>query len=296
MERITRRIILVTALTWIAAFAYGQVKGTDWPLFRGSADLSGKTAVALPSNPKLLWSARTEGRTVSSPVISKGIAYFGNNNGTVYAITPEGKTLWKTEVETALEAPPLIVDNRVIVGSLDGELRALDALTGESLWLYQAENQIIGSPNIWISNKRKLVIVGSYDFYLHCVDPETGKMVWKVETNDFINGTPAISGDRIVFGGCDGFLRQVNPVTGKEINNADMGVYIASSPALDDNQAFVGSHEGIFYAIDLTTMKIQWQAEPRDEYSVIMSTPAISKNRVIVGSQDKYITCYNTET
>lgn len=296
MERMINKIISITAFTLVTALVSGQQKGNDWPLFRGHPDLSGRTDVTLPVNPKLLWSVRTGGRTVSSPVISKGIAYFGNNNGEIFAISNEGKVLWEKELETAIEAPPLIVDDRVIIGSLDGELRALERSTGELIWLYVTENQIIGSPNIWTSNNRKLVIVGSYDFYLHCVDPGTGEMVWKVETNDFINGTPAVLGDRIVFGGCDGYLRQVNPVTGQEINNADLGVYIASSPALSGMQAFVGSHEGVFYAMDLASMKVQWKVEPRDEYSVIMSTPAIYKNRVIVGSQDKYLYCYNIVT
>jgi len=296
MEGIMKKILFLTTFAWFAIVVSGQDKGGDWPLYRGTPDLSGNTGKELPTNPGLLWSVKTGGRTVSSPVIANGIAYFGNNNGEIFAISAGGKILWQKEVETAIEAPPLFVDNKVIVGSLDGELRALNAKTGEEIWLYMTENQIIGSPNIWTSNNRKLVIVGSYDFYLHCVDPVSGKLVWKVETNDFINGTPAISGDRIVFGGCDGFIRQVNPVTGKEINNAELGVYIASSPALAGNLAFVGSHEGAFYALDLTSMKVKWKIEPRDEYSVIMSTPAADKKRVIVGSQDKYLSCYNALT
>ncbi|MBA7582911.1 Outer membrane protein assembly factor BamB [subsurface metagenome] len=265
-----KRTILI--ITWIclAITACGQTGRSDWSLYRGRSDLSGRTDTPIPSNPRLLWSVRTGSRTVSSPVFSNGVVYFGNNDGILHAVSSDGRILWKYEVETSIEAPPIIVNNKVIFGSLDGELRAIDPSTGKLVWLYKAGNQIIGSANIWENNNRKLIIVGSYDFYLHCVDPENGEPVWKLETYDFINGTPAIIRGKIIFGGCDGFLRVVEPISGKEEKHADLGVYIASSPALSGNQAFVGSYEGIFYAINLTTMDIDWQIPGRDEYSVIM--------------------------
>jgi outer membrane protein assembly factor BamB len=40
-------------------------------------------------------------------------------------------------------------------------------------------------------------------------------------------------------------------------------------------------------------MRVRWEIPGRDEYSVIMATPAIRKNRIIVGSEDKYLYCYN---
>lgn len=269
-----------------------QTGNTNWDMYRGSSDLSGRTDTPIPSDPKLLWSLKTNCRSVSSPVINNGTIYFGNNDGTLYAVSSTGKIVWKFEAGTSIEAAPVIIDNKVIFGSLDGDLRALSASTGELLWQYETENQIVGSVNIWKDNNESLIIVGSYDYCLHCINPKTGKQVWKLETNDFIHGTPAIIRNKIVFGGCDGLLRIVEPFSGREERFADLGVYIASSPALSGGQAFVGSYEGKFYAINLQTMTIDWETSARDEYSVIKATPAINRCRVVVGSEDKYLYCY----
>lgn len=290
MKRVIYTFILAI---FFGSIGYCQKGQSDWKMYRGDSDLTGRVRTPLPPKPVLKWSYKTNARTVSSPVISNGTVFFGNNDGTIFAITSDGKLKWKYETGTAVEASPVVLDGKVIYGSLDGDMRALDAATGKLVWIYQTENQIFGSVNIWNSGDQKLIVFGSYDFCLHCVNPRTGKQVWKFETDNFVHGTPAISRSKIVFGGCDGLIRIVDPTTGIEKRFADLQVYIASSPAIVGNHAYVGSHEGIFYSIDLQSMTIDWEVPPRDEFSIIMATPAINIGKVVVGSEDKYVYCYD---
>ncbi len=287
---------LVILFSIITSFTFAQTNTNDWPMYRGNADLSGRTTANIPSSPSLLWTVKTNSRSVSSPVVKSGIIYFGNNAGEIHAVNFDGKILWKYDIESAIEAAPLVIDNKVVFGALDGVLRALDTKTGKLIWDYKTENQIIGSANIWIDNGKKLIIVGSYDYNLHCVNPSTGKAVWKIETDNFINGSPAIFHNKIVFGGCDGYLRVADAVSGKEINKSDLGVYLAGSPAIASNKAFVGDYEGNFFGINLNTMQIEWQSKKQSEESVLLATPAIDKCKVVVGSDDKYLYCYNMNT
>ena len=74
-----------------------QETGQDWPVFRGRPDLSGFTAGELTSAPSLLWSYKSGSRSRSSPVISNGTIFFGNDKGTVLAVTADGKLKWKYE-------------------------------------------------------------------------------------------------------------------------------------------------------------------------------------------------------
>src|SRR5664280_3212543 len=80
----------------------------DWPIFRGKSDLSGNSEWPLPSNPKLLWSMNSGSATKSTPVISDGLIYFGNDKGSLIACTTEGKLAWKTAEGDPIEAPPLV--------------------------------------------------------------------------------------------------------------------------------------------------------------------------------------------
>ncbi len=209
-----------------------QQSENDWPLFRGSSDLTGKSVYDLPSDPGLVWSVSTGVRTVSSPVISEGTVYFGNNKGTLIAVTSDGKIKWKFEAGSSIDAAPMVFGNKVIVGTSEGILKAVDKYSGKLLWSYTTDNQIAGSANVWSIGKKAGIVVGSYDYYLHCVDPANGKSLWKIETENYVNGTPAILNGKIVFGGCDGMIRFVDPLTGVQKDSIEIGVYIAASPAL----------------------------------------------------------------
>lgn len=283
-------------LLFIGSSLYARSPKNEWPIFRGRADLSGKTDNLIPASPKLLWIAKTNSKTLSSPVVQKEIIYFGNNDGEVYAIRADAKVSWKYKIESAIEAAPLVFDNRVIFGAMDGILRSVDATTGKLIWEYETENRILGSANIWQSGGKELVIVGSYDNYLHAVVPSTGKPVWKIETENYIHGTPAIFKNNVVFGGCDGILRVVNAFNGQLIGNHNLQVYLASSPAISANRAFIGDYDGGFFAIDLNTHKLVWKKEKQSDLSVLLATPAVDGGRAVIGSEDKVLYCYDTET
>ena len=152
-----------------------QTSSTDWPLFRGKADLSGKVEFELPSAPKLLWSIKTGGSTKSSPVLVDETVYFGNDKGSLIAVNTDGTTRWKFESGASIDAAPMVYGEKVIFGANDGILRAVDKLSGKLSWSYTTDNKIAGSANVWIAGNKAGIVAGSYDYFLHCVDPETGK-------------------------------------------------------------------------------------------------------------------------
>jgi len=284
--------ILIFLLLFIAP-ATPQTGGSDWSLFRGSADLSGRYDSELPASPKLLWSISTGTRTQSSPVISEGMAYFGNDKGTINAVGPDGKIKWRYFANSAIDAAPLVYGKKIIFGTNEGFLIALDKYSGSLLWSYVTDNQIAGSANVWKVGSKAGIIVGSYDYYLHCVNPETGKRQWQVETENYINGTPAILNGKIVFGGCDGMIRVVDPVTGTQKDTVDIGVYIAASPALSGDLAYFGDYDGNIYCLNIRTKKMIWHIMPGENSGSIMAIPAVGFNSVVIGSEDRYLYCYN---
>ena len=283
-------IILYSVLSITTA---AQSTNTDWPLFRGKADLSGKVESELASAPKLLWSVKTGVRTKSSPVISDGNLFFGNDKGTLIAVSSDGKIKWKYEAGSMIEAAPLVFGNKVIVGLNDGKLIAVDKITGKLIWTYTTDNQIAGSANVWVSGSKAGIVVGSYDYYLHCIDPRTGKQIWKIETNNYVNGTPSIQDGKIVFGGCDGMIRVVDPLTGNQKDTIEIGVYIAASPSLDGDMAYFGDYDGTIFGLNIRTKKIAWEIPPNEQSGSVLAVPAVANNSVIIGNEDKYLYCYN---
>ena len=154
---------------------------TDWPIFRGDAQLSGVANTVLPENIKLLWTFKTEGDIKSSPVIGQNKIFIGSNDGYIYALNlTNGELLWKFDTGDAVDAPALYRDNTVYVGSLNGWFFALNALNGKYKWKYKTEDQISGSAN-WVttSEKENRIVVGSYDNIMHCLDAKTGSRLWE---------------------------------------------------------------------------------------------------------------------
>jgi len=271
-----------------------QATNTDWPLFRGSADLSGQYNGEFPTSPQLLWSVSTGAKTKSSPVISDGTIFFGNDKGTITAVTSDGKIKWMHETGSLIEAAPLIFGNKIIVGCNNGILNAVDKVTGQFIWSYTTDNQISGSANVWVSGSKAGIVVGSYDYYLHCIDPRTGKSIWKIETENYVNGTPSISDGKIVFGGCDGIIRVVDPLTGNQMDTVDIGVYIAASPALAGDMAYFGDYDGTLFGLNIRTKKMVWEILGNEQSGSVLAVPAVMKNYMVIGNENKNLYCYNS--
>jgi len=289
-----KKIVLPILLSLICLVSSNAQSGdADWPLFRGKADLTGRYDSELPATPQLLWSVSTGVRTKSSPVISDGTLFFGNDKGTLTAVTSDGKIKWQHEAGSLIEAAPLVFGNKVIVGLNNGKLIAIDKVTGKLIWTYVTGNQISGSANVWISGSKAGIVVGSYDYYLHCIDPRTGKELWKIETENYVNGTPSIQDGKIVFGGCDGMIRVVDPLTGNQKDTVEIGVYIAASPALSGDMAYFGDYDGTIFGLNIRTKKMIWEIPGNEQSGSVLAVPAVGNNSVVIGNEDKYLYCYN---
>ena len=88
-----------------------------------------------------------------------------------------------------VEATPLVVDGVMYVTGSWSIVHALDARTGEKLWVYDPEvdrnwgyRGCCDVVNRGVALYEGKVYVGAYDGYLHAIDAKTGARVWKVDT------------------------------------------------------------------------------------------------------------------
>jgi len=268
----------------------------NWCIFRGDVALTGSTHLALPDNPTLLWSFKSDIYTKSSPVVYQQVAYWSSRRGNIFGVDLEGKRVFHFAMETATDATPMIYDSVLYIGRMDGYMCALSLNKQEILWSFETYGQILASPNHIHLEGNEAVIFGSYDNQVYGLNSKDGKLLNRFESGFYINGAVAKSGNFIVYGGCDGWVRIVDCISGVQTDSLDVEIYIPASPAIQNNQCYIADHAGNLYEINIIEGKIvsyKKIMESKDDNSTFVSVPAVSDKMVYVVSDDHYVYALN---
>ncbi|MEK6796645.1 MAG: PQQ-binding-like beta-propeller repeat protein [Spirochaetota bacterium] len=263
----------------------------EWPIFRGDGALSGTAVSSIPDRPVILWSHVVGKKTVSSPVIARGVVCIGGDG--VFALSvSNGKRLWSYPSSNSFDAPPLIYEGSVYIGDSAGTFHAFDLSTGSIRWRFSTGEQFAGSANA--ASGKGLIVAGCYDNTLYAFDAQHGRVVWKFETDNYINGAPAVSDGRIAFGGCDGNLHVLS-YNGEKRAAIDVSSYIPSSPAIAGTRAYFGNYGGKLICADIAKGRIEWQFGEEDG-APFFASAAVASGRVVAGRRDNKIYCLDARS
>ena len=161
----------------------------------------------------------------ASPAVdpATGIIYTFGGNGTLLAVSPQGKRLWMRSLKEdyglftthgGRTATPIIDGDLVIVSAIAStwgamanrshRLMAFDKRTGETVWVStpggRPYDTSYSNPIIMEAEGLRLLVVGLGDGSLVAVKPQTGEPVWRIHVAQRgLNVTPAAVGTRVVF-------------------------------------------------------------------------------------------------
>jgi eukaryotic-like serine/threonine-protein kinase len=257
------------------------------------------------------WKRKTGGPVSSTPAIAGNLLYVGSYDGKFYALdTNTGATQWRfsTTGERRFEAKGLhglqpknqtiadpfdvylssaVVEAGVVYfGSGDGNVYALDALSGDLKWRFPTGNVVHASP----AYANGVVFVGSWDSYFYAIDASTGRERWRfhggedpvIHNQVGFQSSPAVV-NGVVYTGCrDSNLYAIDASTGREkwrFNNS--GSWVITSPAVTQGKVIFGTSDTARYlVVDAETGKpiLQHQAS-----AYIFSSPSVAGSVVFVG-------------
>ncbi len=228
-------------------------------VFFGSGD--GHVYAVDPRSGTVRWRFATAGRVRSSPAAAGGRVYVGSADGTLYALdAASGREVWRFDTEghglesgkfgfdrRTIQASPAVADGRVFIGSRDGFLYAVDAVTGRQLWrVDHSMSWVNTSPAVADS----VVFAGSSDErFLQAVDAATGRELWRLATERPVWSSPAVAGAMVYVGDGSGTIYAVDRASGKERWRYKSGRRIFSSPVIDGGVLYVGNDDGGVYAV-----------------------------------------------
>lgn len=201
------------------------------------------------------------------------------------------KLLWRFETGGGVYSSPLVVNDRVYIGSKDGHLYALDGKSGRPLWKFKTSGEVTTIPAIL----NRTLFFGSKDGYLYAVSAENGSLQWKLKTGGKVVSSPKVHNGIIYFGSNDRNLYAVDPSTGKLLWNTTLSDYkfsgIYSSPAVSDGAVYVATKDTVVWALDGKSGKALWSFNTN---SAIYSSPVVAKNILYVGSYDRNLYAINS--
>ncbi len=179
-------------------------------------------------------------------------------------------------------AGPVVADGKVIFGSSDGYMRAINVATGQLAWSpFKTNNKIWSTPTV----DSDTIYFGSLDQGLYAVSVVDGSPRWTepFQTNGGIVSSPLVIGGRVYFGSFDRNFYAVDTRSGTQVWSFEGSAWFWSSPVVDMERRaiYVGDMDGMLYALDIDTGAQQWEF---DLENPIISTPVMVDGQLVVAS------------
>lgn len=174
----------------------------DGVLFVGSGD--GSLHAVRASSGERIWRVETNGKIRNAVAIAGSNAIAVTQSGLVQSIElGSGRTNWQFDAKAAVTAPA-IIDGRVIVGSRDSMLYALDPADGHPVWTQYWWGSWVESS---AAERDGLAYIGAGDLdRVSCIEPSSGRNQWRSEVGGWVLQRPLVT-DKIVYVGVSGARR-----------------------------------------------------------------------------------------
>jgi len=130
-----------------------------------------------------VWSVRMGGgeevmRLALAPALDGSTVYLAGHDGDVSAVdATSGRSLWRVDIKLHLSAGPGVGDGLVVVGSPDGDVVALDAGDGSERWRTRLIGEILAGPAVGGDN----VVIHTVDGRVHALRAADGSGSWTYE-------------------------------------------------------------------------------------------------------------------
>ncbi len=191
------------------ALIFAAVTGSlDPPSQWTQMRLSGSNNAVVRGSLETTWTVRTKGAFSSSPAIAGTTLYLGNNNGELYAVNVlTGKVLWSTKVANPLMSAPIVAGNLVIVGE-GNEQSPSNGTPSNPIHVGTAPNEMIA------------------------YDRNSGALVWRKSLQGSGMAMPAVIDGILVQHNGGGYLNGFNPATGTTYYARNVHSFASMSAAL----------------------------------------------------------------
>lgn len=179
----------------------------------------------------------------AAPVESAGVLYVGASDGSFLAINAlTGKSLWRFQAHGPIRSTAVISGDQVFVASFDHYVYALDRRLGHLTWSADAGAAVTTDPVL--AGGR--VVVGTRGYRILALDSATGAVAWsRFQWFSWVESTPRVLGESLVVGSSDNRkLRELNVNDGSTRWSTELNGYAFGQPAVTADLVFEATAAG----------------------------------------------------
>jgi outer membrane protein assembly factor BamB len=233
---------------------------------------------------EILWIYDAPDFLASDPCLGEDVIYAVGERNSLYCLSTEGQLQWEKPFTNNITSEIKADDNKVYIGTDNGEFFCLSSEDGQELWQYQAEGAIRSNPVIW----NNLVLFGCDDHHLYFLNQE-GRLVSKFDTGGKLKATLLVDNDSLYFGTEDRYLHCVNlnPIKTKWKFQTGAETYIP--PAIDDKRVFFLCWNCVLYCLNRKSGTILWwNSVPSRSYYRL----EVIDEKVVASSLSSTVVCF----
>lgn len=219
---------------------------------------------------------------LAAPIVSTPL-YYGNkifavdNTGTVSCYDSTSALVWKTNLSVTITTKPMIADDVLVLGSVNGDIFSIDPKTGNQFqsigldrkisteiipFAYQG-NIALAMPKS--TGSKTAIVFGTDDGKIHCYDLETLQEYWtNSDAKGTVSGTPVYVNNKILFTSSDGFLYSIDANNGLLIwrwKESAESSFAGSNILTDGKTVYLISNDNVVFDIDLLLGKLVWKSK-----------------------------------
>ncbi|MCL5284050.1 MAG: PQQ-binding-like beta-propeller repeat protein [Armatimonadetes bacterium] len=194
---------------------------------------------------------------------------------------------WGFHADDSIQSGPVLGDDLVYFGSLDGKIYAVVTNNGKHRWTFKTKGPVYAPPALYGGS----LYIGSTDHFLYAFDATNGHLLWKFDTGSPVYAGAALSNGVICIGSSQA-VYGLDVKTGKQLWKRTVNTDFQSASAADNSAFYLTGKNNDLYALDAASGAIRWKVDmgklgdqaglpPRD-FSPTMSRPVVANGRIYV--------------
>ncbi len=247
----------------------------------------------------LIWQRDTVAPVRYPPLVADGMVYvpaYSDGGRRVHALdAATGVQVWASSEDypsdTGWETGFGGASNGDLLFSIgyDGDLRALDTATGETVWTASGRTD---TPPVVIDDVVYFTAVNT----AYALSARSGDTLWEYGTERYpARGFAPVIDDGVYYFAPDNYLYALDTATGEPRWTLQLDAMASSSPVVGDGMVFIASESGVLYAIDRETGNVSWTVGPFGENGILQS-PDVADGILYLESSDGYLLALDVVT